>query len=113
MNEKLVQTRKHWGEVYEFYYISPSYEGEVGICGVEIEPYIRVVTPKNCFGYSNRITLGRTIHFDETGHFDGYVRIPNCHERGETDALLRRLTKQIIALEKKLGIEGETRTVFD
>ena len=113
MEKELIQTRKHFGEEYKFYYIHPSYEGEVGILGMEIEPYIEVVTPENCFGYPNTITLDRQWRFDENGKFEGYERVPVTYYRHESRSLLKKLTKQILALEKKLGIDGETITVFD
>lgn len=113
MERELIQVRKHNGQEYKFYCISPSYKGETGILGMEIEKYIEVITPINYFGYPNRITLDRQWHFDEKGKYDGYERVPITHVRYESRSLLKKLTKQIIALEKKLGIEEETRTVFD
>ena len=113
MERELIQVRKHNGQEYKFYCISPSYEGETGILGIEIEKYVEVITPINFFGYPNRITLDSQWHFDEKGKYDGYERVPVTHVRYESRSLLKKLTKQILALEKKLGIDGETRTVFD
>lgn len=113
MKRELMQTRRHNGEEYKFYYISPSYKGEKGILGVEIDPYIEVETPSNWCGYPNTVTLESRIHYDEQGEFDGSIRVPVCHERRENKSLLKRLTKQILSLEKRLGIEGQVRTVFD
>ena len=113
MERELIQVRKHNGQEYKFYCISPSYKGETGILGMEIEKYIEVVTPENCFGYPKMITLDRQWRFDENGKFEGYERVPVTYYRHESRSLLKKLTKQILALEKKLGIDGETITVFD
>lgn len=55
----LVCTRKYNKEVYKFYLNEPSYVGEKGICGIELEPYVSVETPENYFGYSDTILLNR------------------------------------------------------
>lgn len=113
MERRLEQTRKHNGEEYKFYYIFPSYKGETGVLGQEIRPYIEVETPENGFGYPNLIVLDRQWHFNSDGKFDGYERVPVVYRRHENRSLLKKITKQILTLEKKLGIEEETRTVFD
>lgn len=113
MERRLEQVRKHNGEEYKFYYISPSYEGETGVLGQEIRPYIEVETPENGFGYPNLIVLDRQWRFNSDGKFDGYERVPVVHHRHENRSLLKKITKQILTLEKKLGIMEETRTVFD
>ena len=55
----LICTRKYNKEEYKFYLNEPSYVGEKGVCGIEIEPYVSVETPKNCFGYSDTVLLNR------------------------------------------------------
>ena len=50
-------TRKYNKETYVFYLNEPSYAGARGCCGVEITPYISVVTPENGFGYTDTILL--------------------------------------------------------
>ena len=50
-------TRKFNKETYTFYLHEPSYVGETGVCGIEISPYISVITPENCFGYADKILL--------------------------------------------------------
>lgn len=59
MKTTLVCTRKYNKEEYKFYLNEPSYVGEKGIFNVEIEPYVSVETPENCFGYSDIILLNR------------------------------------------------------
>ncbi|MBO7714523.1 MAG: hypothetical protein J6S85_13185 [Methanobrevibacter sp.] len=57
MKTTLVCTRKYNKEEYKFYINEPSYTGERGCCGIELEPYISVITPKNGFGYTDTILL--------------------------------------------------------
>lgn len=51
MKTTVFKTRKFDGQTYEFELNLPEYDGEKGILGIEITPYITVRTPKNCFGY--------------------------------------------------------------
>ena len=44
-------------EEYKFFLNEPEYEGERGVCGIEIEPYMSVETPENGFGYSDTILM--------------------------------------------------------
>lgn len=53
----LVCTRKYNKEEYKFYLNEPSYVGEKGVCGIEIEPYIHVETPENSFGYTDTVLM--------------------------------------------------------
>lgn len=62
MEKILVKTRKFNKEEYKVYLIKPSYDGETGVCGMEIEPYVQVETPENCFGYED------TILFNSIGY---------------------------------------------
>ena len=57
MKTTLVCTRKFNKEEYKFYLHEPEYIGEKGVCGIEIEPYVSVETPKNGFGYSDTVLL--------------------------------------------------------
>ncbi len=57
MKTTLVCTRKYNKEEYKFYLNEPSYVGEKGVCGIEIEPYVSVETPENCFGYSDTVLI--------------------------------------------------------
>ena len=50
-------TRKFNKETYTFYLHEPSYAGETGVCGIEISSYISVVTPENCFGYTDTVLM--------------------------------------------------------
>ena len=59
MKTTLHSTRKYAGEEYKFFINEPEYAGEVGICGIEIEPYVSVETPENCFGYSDTVLLNK------------------------------------------------------
>lgn len=55
MKTEIVATRKINGEVYTFYLNTPEYPGETGCCGIEIQPYISIKTPENCFGYPDTV----------------------------------------------------------
>lgn len=57
MKKTILKTRKFNKETYTFILNEPSYEGEVGCLGMEVDPYISVLTPENCFGYSDTILL--------------------------------------------------------
>ena len=59
MKTTLVCTRKYDGEEYKFFLNEPEYAGEKGICGIELDPYVSVETPENCFGYSDTVLLNR------------------------------------------------------
>ena len=48
-------TRKFNKEEYQFFIHEPEYIGEKGICGIEITPYIAVVTPDNGLGYTDTV----------------------------------------------------------
>jgi len=58
MKTTLIYTRKYNKEEYKFYLNEPDYVGEKGILGIEIQPYISVTTPENCFGYSDTVLMG-------------------------------------------------------
>ena len=66
MKTTLVCTRKYNKGEYEFFLNEPEYEDEKGVCGIEIEPYVSVETPKNGFGYSDTVLMDKwgayTIH---------------------------------------------------
>ena len=51
MKTTLICIRKYNKEEYKFYLNEPEYVGELGVCGIEIEPYVSVETPENDFGY--------------------------------------------------------------
>lgn len=51
MKKTIVKTRKFEGGKYTFILCTPEYEGEKGVLGIELQPYIYVETPENCFGY--------------------------------------------------------------
>lgn len=57
MKTTYIATRKHRGEEYKFFLHTPETEGEKGICGIEIEPYISVETPENGFSYPDTILM--------------------------------------------------------
>lgn len=59
MKTILVCTRKYNKEDYKFFLNEPEYAGEKGVCGIEIEPYVSVETPENCFGYSDTVLLNK------------------------------------------------------
>lgn len=62
----LICTRKYNKEEYKFYLNEPSYVGEKGVCGIELEPYVSVETPENGLGYSDTVLLNNgkayTLH---------------------------------------------------
>lgn len=62
MEKTLIKTRRFNKETYEIYLCTPSYDGELGCCGLEIEPYVQVKAPENCFGYDD------TILFNSIGY---------------------------------------------
>ena len=66
MKTTLVCTKKYNKEEYKFFLNEPEYEGEKGILGMEIKPYVSVTTPENDFGYSDMILLSHgkayTLH---------------------------------------------------
>lgn len=66
MKEITVATRKYLGETYTFILNIPSYDGETGCLGIEINPYITVETPENCFGYADYFHYDRLY---KTGHY--------------------------------------------
>lgn len=57
MKTTLHSIRKYAGEEYKFFINEPEYEGEIGICGIEITPYIHVETPENGFGYADTVLM--------------------------------------------------------
>ena len=78
-------TRKYNKEPFIFYLNEPSYKGEKGYLGIEIEPYITVVAPHNAFGYADTILL------DSQGH--AY----SC-ERFFPKWILKKIEKKMIEL---------------
>ena len=57
MKTTLVCTRKYNKEEYKFFLNEPEYEGEKGVLGITITPYVSVETPDNGFGYSDTVLL--------------------------------------------------------
>ena len=53
MMSTIIATRKYNKESYNFILHLPSFEGERGVCGIELKPYITVETPENCLGYTD------------------------------------------------------------
>ena len=53
MKTTVFKTRKFDGETYTFYLHTPEFKGEKGCIGIELQPYITVETPENCFGYTD------------------------------------------------------------
>ena len=79
MKEIKIETRKIYGESYEFMLKLPSYEGEKGVCGIEITPYIECETPENGFGYNDFF-----IYQPETGYGSfSYVSYAICNKKTE------------------------------
>ena len=89
MTREYQYTRKHKGEEYKFYICKPSYKGEKGVCGIEITPYVEVITPPNDFGYNDIIFL-------------------NSNKKAYTlyryiaPYILKAIEKQMLTLEKTL-----------
>lgn len=63
MKTTLVCTRKYNKEEYKFYLNEPDYVGELGVCGIEIEPYVSVETPENGFGYSDTVLISNGVAY--------------------------------------------------
>ena len=104
MNKELIQVRKHDGEKYEFYLYSPEYDGEVGCLGIEIEPYIEVKTPENCFGYPDYIRIVSAQAWNDDGKFIGYKYLATTTHRYLPRWILKKIEKQMFLLMEKLDI---------
>ena len=61
MKKTIVKTRKFEGEKYTFILCTPEYEGEKGVLGIELQPYIYVETPENCFGYIDTFMYNHSL----------------------------------------------------
>ena len=57
MKTTLVCTKKYNKEEYKFFLNEPEYEGEKGVLGITITPYVSVETPDNGFGYPDTVLL--------------------------------------------------------
>lgn len=57
MKKTKLFTRRYNKEEYTFYKLVPEYADEKGILGIEEEPYIKVITPENGFGYIDTVLL--------------------------------------------------------
>ena len=66
MQTTLFKTRKFDGGAYEFYLHEPSFEGEKGVIGIELTPYITVKTPENSFGYTDTFFYN---HRENSGYY--------------------------------------------
>ena len=55
MKETVIKVKKYLKEKYTFILIEPTYEGENGCLGIELEPYIKVIMPENAFGYNDYV----------------------------------------------------------
>lgn len=73
MKTTLVCTRKYNKEEYKFYLNEPEYEGERGVCGLKIAPYVSVETPENCFGYSDTILLNGRVAYSLYRYFPKWI----------------------------------------
>lgn len=70
MKKELKKVRKFKGEAYSFYLVTPSFKGEKGCCGIELAPYVEVVTPENGLGYPDYILFN--------GKGEGYTLYRYC-----------------------------------
>lgn len=102
MDVRFAFTRKHNGEAYEFYIVTPSYAGEKGCLGVEICPYVEVKTPENSFGYRDTILLHRVATFNNDGYFSGYAQKAYTLWRYLPPYILKAIEKQMLRLEETL-----------
>jgi hypothetical protein len=57
MTTTLLFTRKFNKEEYKFFINEPEYEGERGVCGIKITPYVSVETPDNGLGYTDTVLM--------------------------------------------------------
>lgn len=55
MEHTIIKTRKFNKENYTFILHKPEYKGELGCCGIPLDPYITVTTPTNSFGYCDSV----------------------------------------------------------
>jgi hypothetical protein len=90
-------SRKYNGEEYKFFLNEPEYPGEKGILGIEIEPYVSVKTPENCFGYDDTVLLDKPSMLE-----DGK---PYTLNRGLPTWILKGLGKQMNKLYRKEILE--------
>lgn len=88
MSVEAIGTRKIYGETYTIYLNTPEFEGEKGICGIEIQPYISIETPENCFGYNDTVLFS--------------YGVPYTLHRRHSRHVLSELTKTAKRLAKKL-----------
>ena len=82
-------SRHYEGEEYKFYLNKPSYPGEKGICGIEIDPYISVETPENGFGYADTILM------------DEITKQPYTLSRGLANWILKKIGEQMNKLYER------------
>lgn len=80
MEKTLIKTRRFNKETYKIYLVEPSYEGEVGCCGIALDPYVVVETPENDFGYNDIVMFN--------SHERGY-----CVHRSLPNWIMRELEK--------------------
>lgn len=104
MIKQLIQVRKYNGGEYKFYLHTPSYDGETGILGIEIEPYIEVQTPENIFGYPDYIRIVSTPAWNNEGKYIGRKYLATTTHRYLPKCILKKIEKQIFSLMEKLDI---------
>lgn len=75
----LICTRKYNKGEYKFFLNEPSYVGEKGVCGIELEPYVSVSTPENCFGYSDTVLLNHGKAYTLNRYLPRWIL--NCIEK--------------------------------
>jgi hypothetical protein len=88
MKTTLIKTRRFNKETYYIYLHQPSFTGESGCLGIDLESYVTVETPENCFGYPD------TVHFNSFGY--GY-----CLHRLLPNWIMRELEKENKNILKK------------
>lgn len=95
MKKTEIKTRKLEGEIYTFILNEPEFKGEKGVLNIEIDPYIHVITPANCFGCYDFILFNKNRN-GEIYAVSQYRNHPNW--------ILKQLTKTYKILAKKYGI---------
>lgn len=73
MVSRVVCIRKYNKEEYRFYLNEPEYKGEKGIFGYEIEPYVSVETPENCFGYSDTVLISNGVAYTQHRYLPRWI----------------------------------------
>lgn len=74
--------------------IKPSFKGELGCLGFELDSYIECITPPNCFGYDDYMVL----HKDYNGN---YFTFPYYRPNDIPSYIQKQILEILIKLTKE------------